>query len=226
MAGNHIDISNLLLGYTPEMRLAFLRKMHADPVDVYPTAFNLGSADTSLPNFDNAKDQGQALDEAWIKFRRDTNLDLLRELYVAAKMASASVNPGLSILIKQRRQGEPDLDDTTNTITFPPGWYGSWDDPQMPPPTLFTAWEEPSTDADPLISAADAIQARMQSHQVIAPFNVKRLQTDGADAAALKKEIGKPSCDGFVLDLSDDPYGDDGDGADPLTRLASDAKPL
>jgi hypothetical protein len=222
IVGNRIDISNLLLGYGPYTRLAFLRAKHADPVDVYPMHFHIGSADTGLPMFQLDGDEGQTLDDEWVQYRRDENISFLTDLYKAATGAAGTAK--LTILLKQRGHGEPDIDDDTGVFTFPPGWYGSWDDVKSPPPTLRVAFEEnQDTPAGVQASKSEMDQARAQSHTVYAAFTRSRLDADGSDLKALKTEICGPDADGFVLDLSDDPYGDDGKGDDPLAHLAEEA---
>lgn len=103
------------LGYTPPMRLAFLRAFHADPVDI--TQNNYLRADSTLPLFDeDAVDK--KLPEHWIKFNQDADTALLTQLYAAAQPSPGGSRP---ILMEQD--------------SFRDHWLASWDNlQQMPPP--------------------------------------------------------------------------------------------
>ena len=103
------------LGYTPPLRLAFLRADHADPVDITQNKFL--RADSTLPLFDD-----DTLDlkqhEQWTEFNRGADAALLRRLYAAAQPAPISRR---AVLMEQD--------------SFRDNWLASWDNStQMPPP--------------------------------------------------------------------------------------------
>ena len=94
------------LGYTAAARLAFLRKSHADPVDI--TLFQ-GRADTRLPEFDDYR-ASEDISKQWKQFRADADLALLRALRVRRPSARAN-----RCACWSRRQA------TTTTPGTPPG---------------------------------------------------------------------------------------------------------
>lgn len=104
------------LGYTPEMRLAFLRQFHADPLDITPT-HALGH-DLSLPTFDDAA-QDKSLPDVWDKARFEVNLGLLMGLRESLPPSAAV---GRTVLMEQNKYGRD--------------WLTTWDDPRLPPPAL------------------------------------------------------------------------------------------
>ncbi len=109
--------SSSIVGYTPQMRLAFLRAAHADPVDIAETGYS--RLDLSLPLFDDAGIES-ALPDRWAKFRDGADVSLLRSLRAAAWRGSG---PPLTILLPQT---SPDSDDG----------FTDWNGPTVPPETL------------------------------------------------------------------------------------------
>jgi len=110
--------ANSSLGYTPEIRLAFLRRFHADPLDITP-AYALGH-DLSLPTFDDAA-QDKALPDVWDKARFGVNLSLLTGLRASLPPSAAA---GRTIFMEQNR--------------YDRDWLTTWDDPRLPPLPLQT----------------------------------------------------------------------------------------
>lgn len=152
------DSSSLTLGYSSEMRLAFLRKSHADPIDVFPTSRFL-KANTNLPNFMYDASISQEVHGEWSTFRRDVNLAFLRELQAAARP--------LRVLV--RRRGPPTNSGVVNedgTRPTDPGWYAAWDNPKLPPPTAFGSRDAPGAASAPAHKPA-LTQARAQSPLVL-----------------------------------------------------------
>jgi hypothetical protein len=76
------EVSDALLGYTPEMRLAFLRAHSVDPIDVSSPNNRLTMANTDITNYMYDGSATQAAYSAWFKFRRQ--LDCLQKLYNAS----------------------------------------------------------------------------------------------------------------------------------------------
>ena len=239
---------DLQLGFVEPARLAFLRKYHADPIDLYASGGYNGIANTNLPNFSDINGwTGQLTNDLWTKwakFRREANLQLLDDIYNAAA-GSFPAQPAQSrftVIVKQRRYSEWDTDASGKT-TAGMGWYASWDTVSKAPPTVRGIEEDipgaPSQNAAP----AD-IQAVEQSHHVYMAISRDKLNqfavglmpivakyaeaapTSGASAGSadphgpnITLRFGQKT--GYVLDLSDDPFGDDGNGSDPLTSLIS-----
>ena len=104
------------LGYTPEMRLAFLRAFHADPMDIDIPNDLLG--DVSLLTFDD-KAVDTALTAQWNDARIGANAFLLTQMRAAIP---ASV--GKPILMERSENG-------THSLV-------RWDDPRQMPPPLWT----------------------------------------------------------------------------------------
>lgn len=152
------DSSSLTLGYSSEMRLAFLRKSHADPIDVFPTSRFL-KANTDLLNFMYDASISQEVHGEWSTFRRDVNLAFLRELQAAARP--------LRVLVRRRgpasNLGVVNEDGTRPTD---PGWYAAWDNPKLPPPTAFSNRDAPGI-TSALADKPALTQARAQSPLVL-----------------------------------------------------------
>ncbi len=100
-------------GYTPAMRLAFLRAFHADPVDITDSWHN---DDLNLPTFDDSTAE-DVLAKHWDEARLGANALLLTELRQAIP-ASAE---------------KPILMDRIHSY---PRELVTWDDPRQMPPSL------------------------------------------------------------------------------------------
>ena len=104
------------LGYTPEMRLAFLRAAHGDPIDM--TQGNYLRADDTLPLFDDdALDK--SLLEQWAKAQTESYIFLLGQLRAAAQRGDGTLVPIL-----------------TEQASLTDRWYISWDNPSQTPTSL------------------------------------------------------------------------------------------
>ena len=177
------------LGYNEAARLAFLRREHADPVDIDATGGG-GRADTSLPGFDSPADNG--LEEKWDEFRAEGETAFLHTLYAAARPAGGKTAAPLRILVRQRR----DFGGTT--------WYGSWDGPKAPFPTRrmplddYTGGEFPQ-DQD------EAVQAKAQSQVALLRLPLTGALDAGNIALQCRgalADVGRyRKWDGFVLEL-------------------------
>ncbi len=177
------------LGYTPPMRLAFLRAFHADPVDI--TLHNYPRADVSVPTFDD-KAVDNTLRGHWDDARFGANAFLLTELRQAVPLSA----------------NKPVLMERTDNA---PDWLASWDDPrQLPPPlrTLFEGNDYPSAEE---IWAVAAKQGK--SALVVVPVR------DPANPDTLARDLqaalpppaspkAKAAWDGYVLDFQEDRFTD------------------
>lgn len=177
------------LGYTEAARLAFLRRAHADPLDV--TDANLlnllEGVDARLPTFDGAGDDA-ALVTRWRQFRSDTDLALLRELYGIAGRSPASPP---RLLVHQQRPGPSGID-----------WYGSWDDPKKPVPTARRSWDDLLPGQPPPPSQDALTQARKQSQVVYLSVPIADAVTASEIAARLPPPAPGKTWDGIVFDLT------------------------
>ena len=182
--GNATDLDRdfTSLGYTPPARLAFLRKEHVDPVDLFPASAR-GLADTTLPNFDDSVME-QILEKKWHQFRADADESLLQSLFqqVAADRAASALKPAL--FVQQRGDHPPHFT-----------WYGSWSGSGTPLPIFRLSSGSPSS---------EKVQARAQSKVIVINLPLQDLL---AEEAVLRqwsvsfRNIGKNhSWDGFVLD--------------------------
>ncbi len=207
------DSSPLSLGYHEAMRLAFLRKYHADPLDIVPPGAYT-KANTDLPSFSSYSE----LSGQWRDFRRDQSLDMLRTLYAAANSSPARHMP---LLLKQRRRGRGGNDGLGHHV-YPPGWYGSWDNPRLPPPTLHSEGED-STPGQPIQAVPDdTVQARLQSHAVVVPITSDQItmMRQAFSVPQARTFFQKQLMPGFVLDL-DSSQDNTTPGADALITLAA-----
>jgi len=212
------------LGYVPSARLAFLRQYHIDPVDLYPAGGWMGIADTNLPNFseENGWTSGLTSDgiKEWAQFRREVNLDLLRSLGRAAIPADPIAAKSFVVMVKQRRHGQS-ISYGSNDFSFGDGWYGSWNVFSSADPPTYHGYEDAPPGDVSFRPGSDADQAKQESRVVMTPYTYE----DAVREARIIKYLGsRPPVQGVVLDLSSDPFGDDGNGADPITVLAAHAR--
>ncbi len=80
------EAANADLGYTPQMRLAFLRFAHADPRDITQhkdIGANIDAA-TVLPLFDDNVAEG-SLETKWVKFQAGAGLSLIGRLFALSQ---------------------------------------------------------------------------------------------------------------------------------------------
>ena len=169
-------------GYTPALRLAFLRRAGADPVDllVFPRPYG---ADLGLPFFGSLSYEKGAM--PWNALRHAANRDLLAELYAALRAA----RPGLPLLIQER----------SNALRG--RWYGTWDRPGA----------LPRVDPNDARGATGTAAARSFSKRVllnVAYHPAAALNAQGDAVAAFARfvnaamERNGADWDGMVLDLS------------------------
>ncbi len=215
------ESSPLALGYHQAMRLAFLRKFHADPLDIIPPGAYT-KANTDLPNFSmeyyTLAHGNQQLSAEWQDFRRDQNVGLLRTLYQSANSLPAKHT---LVLIKQRRRGRGGNDRLGHHI-YPPGWYGSWDDPRLPLPTLHPEGEDNELGKPMQPVASDEAQARAQSRLSVVPITGDEL-TQRRQMFAIpqgRAYFQSHPLPGFVLDLDSASDGS-APGGDTLASLAA-----
>lgn len=129
------------LGYTPEMRLAFLRQEGYDPIDIDrrgrfvhdidlpffpPTRRPESPSSSQLINGQMVRGQprGDTPIERWNTFRHGINLRLMGELFAAVHRA----RPDLRLLVRDR----------SPFSSVPSGWYASWERPDLLPRRLDT----------------------------------------------------------------------------------------
>lgn len=196
---------DIVLGYAEPGRLAFLRRAHADPVDIFSPGGYEGKANTDLPNF--SSQDTSALSDEWTQFRVQQNMTFLRRLYGAAMAARPATASPLRLLLKQRRSRQTDNMGGRRHY-YPPGWYGSWDNPALPPPTLHSDGEDYRPGQPMPTFPPEEVQARQQSRLVLTPISIaslEQMQIAFTQRHALLQHELMP---GFVLDLSDAPTGD------------------
>ena len=128
----------------------------------------------------------------------------------------------MRILVKQRHRGQGGTDGSGHHV-YPPGWYGSWDNPRLPPPTLHTMGEDDKPGQPEQPVPGDAVQAKSQSQIVLTPIRTEDLDQmrellSMEQAAGPKSHFPSlPPMPGFVLDLDKTPSGED-----PLPALAAE----
>jgi len=170
------------LGYTEPMRLSFLRTQHADPCDLFPDR-EWTRADTPLPLFDDPAREN-ALLEQWQRFRIRQNSNLLQSLYVrvSAQTTGAAKRPPLFV----QSQGDGGRVD----------WFGTWDNPKMPPPKFRQGGEA---------AGQEKAQAKAQSKLALVRLPLEGPLTAAAVLEQWASTLGQiaknKSWDGFVLDV-------------------------
>lgn len=184
------------LGYSEPLRLAFLRRTHADPIDILPPyGENFDEALRAQIGYEDGAESRQA---QWNKAREDANLSLLRALWNAVPAASPK-HPRLPILVRQPRALE------SNDLTAENDWYGSWDTPKSPPP----AHLPPTVSPDEL-----GRHFRLSFFAVPSSGNAADL------AEVLFWRLSHNQWHGLVLDAT----GQKTNGENPLAALAESAK--
>jgi len=197
-ADSRYGVQGDALGYTPFLRLAFLRKDHVDPLDLEPESYDgQMNADLSLPDFEGWGDLGNASQD-WNGFRAGADLDLLQTLLAAAQQGAGRRLP---FLIKQRRSG------------WRSSWYGLWDDPRARLPELSEEMAFGPSDMDTSFAGFAHAQSRINLYEMY------RWAAQSKDGLAAALQQIKPGWDGIVLDFSGDMKGD------PLAELAKGLAP-
>ncbi|MEO7719710.1 MAG: hypothetical protein ABIY70_26185 [Capsulimonas sp.] len=113
--------SILPLGYAVAGRLAFLRKEHADPIDLHNNNFTDKRAHVSVPGFDDDFKLERSLYTDWRKLRSDCGQGIIRWLAGALPSVFAPGPHRLSIIV-------PPSNTSLSVL------YGSWDNLTQPPP--------------------------------------------------------------------------------------------
>lgn len=179
------------LGYTPPMRLAFLRAFHADPVDI--TQNNYLRADSTLPLFDDdALDKKQPGE--WTKFNAGTDAALLTQLYAAAQ-------PGTRPIFMEQD-------------SFRDNWLASWDSPAQTPPPL-----RDLTPGVMFPSQAKEMRAaRTQSRLLVRSQVIEKTDDIALLSRKMQQAAKNLPSDGFVLYFKDENVTQ---GTAPLDSLMS-----
>ena len=186
------------LGYTLDMRLAFLRAVHADPVDV--TSQSYVQANDTLPLFDE-KAVDSTLPERWRQARIHADAKLFSQMR-AALWQSGGRN--LPILMEQEQYSYLH-------------WLASWDNPkQMPPPLRDLSPNAPYPSPDKVMRLA-----RTQGQIIL---RSETIQNDGETlnlARKLRDDLKAMPSDGFVLDFSQERVTQGAAPLDALVRAVS-----
>ncbi len=164
------------LGYTPEMRLAFLRTAHADPLDLAPKSYS--RADLSLPTFDDEAVETK-LEEQWAEAHPSALVTLLKQM----RQSISSQTAALPIFMEQS--------------AVRTHWFSSWDDPKSLPPPLRPSLESHTYQAPEAIAAA----ARTQGKAVLLHIGVENDGDTDTLARSLKADLDTGKWDGYVLDF-------------------------
>ncbi|BDI29842.1 hypothetical protein CCAX7_18930 [Capsulimonas corticalis] len=169
------------LGYTPALRLDFLRRDHVDPVDLAPDTFEAAvDVDTSVPEFDDWGIEINAQHD-WSDYRADLLHAFLTRLWRTAR--SSGAHP-MDVFVKAQR-----------TLEWRADWYGRWDDPGAPLPTL-TEQQSRGVDGDQDFSKYAHARWRANIYNLIAngALEPNELAWSIANIA--------PGWDGFALDIT------------------------
>ena len=186
------------LGYTPDARLAFLRRSHVDPVDFATSQILLMDMDTSLPLYEGGRYADRLygpLADQWRRVRSDADVTLLHDLYAAAQVGPVQI----PILVQDRGDHVFDRD----------GWYGTWDAPGKPLPAFMNPFND-APEGQPAYSWDTVSQARPQSQTILTrlppdglllPSEVNaKVGPDVQKIAEQRAKTPKLAWDGFVLE--------------------------
>jgi len=194
-------IPRTALGYTEAARLTFLRREHADPIDIDVRGAGAVAerVDTSLPGFDDGAISGD-LGKKWDEFRAEGEAAFLRGLYAAARPAGGKTGTAPArILVQQRRADEGTA------------WYGSWDSPKAPFPTRRNPFEDYTGGEFPQ-DQDEATQAKAQSQVALLRLSLTGALDAGNIASQWRgalEDLGRTrKWDGFVLELPTDAGGE------------------
>ena len=181
-------------GYTPAMRLAFLRAAHTDPVDIAENGYS--RLDLSLPLLDDAAVDA-AQPDLWTKFRAGADADLLRRLRAAAWRPSG---PPLTILLQQSSFNNDD-------------YFVDWSDPKQSPSLR-------EQQGDGLYVPPETIAAITKSpgRVVLRRATIKNDRDIPALARKLRDAAKSFPGSGFVLDFAQESVTQ---GTTPLDALVS-----
>lgn len=178
---SHYGAQGDALGYTPGLRLAFLRQQHMDPIDLEPESYEgQMTADTSLPEFDDYSAVSDA-SAKWNAFRVGADRDLMQRLLAAARAAG---NPRFPLWVQTRRKA------------YNGNWYGLWEDPRGPLPELSEEKAYGGSSPDTDYAAFARTQCRTN---VYAP---ESWIAQSAQSLVAGLQQMKPGWDGIVLDLT------------------------
>ena len=180
--GPHIYMNSDEFGYTKPLRLAFLRKEHADPVDMAANGFYV-NVDLTIPlmQLDNAA--GSSLQQDWLTYRA-TGLDtFLRQLRATVDPPQAVPNQAKMFLVSE-------LSD------YYEGWFGSWDSPTASFPTYHQSWEDGANSTKYPSDASK--QAAMESRISYANLRFGTNDDYGALVKSTRDEFKTSHWDGVV----------------------------
>ncbi len=186
--------TNSSVGYTPLMRLAFLRAAHADPVDI--TDPGGSRLNLSLPLFDDPK-ADVALPDQWAHFTNAADATLLRSLRESAWRPSG---PPLTVLLQQNSDNDDDS-------------FIDWNDPKQPP-----SLKEQQADGVYVPSEKIAALAKTSDRIVLRREVLKDDHDSAAVARKLKDDAKRLPGSGFVLDFAQEA---ETQGTAPLDGLVS-----
>ncbi len=193
VAWDDVD-SDREVGFAPEMRLAFLRSAHADPLDL--TQQYTLRADDTLPLFDDPAVE-ESLHDLWVKAKLSANTDLLRRLRLAAIRRDGSPLP---VLVEEE-------------LVFNQHNYLSWNTPVQEQPPL----REQFGDGFYVDWDKSLLLARTQNRSVL---HREVIENDGETSTLAQTLSGDikalPPNGGFVLDFRHDEVTQ---GAAPLASL-------
>ena len=219
-----IPTANAEGGFTPDLRLAFLRRDHVDPLDLgipvsTPTSLNL-----FVPGFDDdwtaqTKEMKEALAD-WNSLRYAAVGDLLQRLLAVGREAGG---PHLRFLVNRRT-----LPEARDASEWVPSWYGLWDDPRAPLPQM-RSWTTGVGNTLPLwatdLAAFEHSQRRINVYQLNSrnTWSLATLAEKLRWATFLGLGQKSPSqmsqWDGIVLSLLTGP------SANPIADLAQEVTP-
>lgn len=170
------------LGYTPPLRLAFLRRDHIDPLDFNASqSYGTPNITQLVPEFQEDASIYDARKD-WDAFRFGAQKRFHQELFAALRNDERG---GISMFV------------CADTPSQWPPWYSLWDDPTTPVPQFIRPAGMPVGKEPPISQYA---HAHWRRNIALLPFGPGQSRRD------LISAINKmtPEWDGFVADFTDD----------------------
>jgi hypothetical protein len=169
--------SFLLLGYQVEMRLAFLRAEHADPIDVYGMPDFPAKGNTDIPNFMYDFTTTVQVNDKWVAFRHKVCLEVLQKLHGIISSAK------LPIFVVEKKDTSTLWEISKGNASLMP--YTIWEDAKKALPEHISNGQETMT-------TTDNDSAKNPSHKKISvvPLETKLPLYDQLENAKNQKYAG------------------------------------
>ena len=212
--GTHYGVQITPFGYVVRSRLSFLRKHHADPIDLIGDIPEGVPVSANLPNFPNSS-VVQTLGREWDEYRLLSNRSLMQKLFVASQVdipVRATNGHVPQVFIEQR-----------TFVERLPDYFSRWDGDSSAIPALSTeiAYTGQGTDESASAYAKSMSRSSLVSLQVAPETSADRLVEYAA------RSVEGKGWNGFVINFSAAPqdvyaYSNQRVLANPLAGMSNE----